>query len=86
MCSYTFKQSIHSCKGVARDQSNKTKGNKYFLLAQKIFIIIERLQVTLQYYVIHFRVAKPLVSLECYKSIWSVLVVRTTVLREIIKQ
>ena len=47
---------------------------------------IERLQVTSQYYVIHFRVAKPLVSLECYKSIWSVLVVRTIVLREIIKQ
>ena len=86
MCSYTFKQSIHSCKGVARDQCNKTKGNKYFLLAQKKFIIIERLQVTSQYYIIHFRVAKPLVSLECYKSIWSVLVVRITVLREIIKQ
>ena len=42
--------------------------------------------MTSQYYVIHFRVAKPLVSLECYKSIWSVLVVRTIVLREIIKQ
>ena len=47
---------------------------------------IERLQVTSQYHVIHFRVAKPLMSLECYQSIWSVFVVRTIVLREIIKQ
>ena len=47
---------------------------------------IERLQVTSQYYVIHFRVAKPLMSLESYKSIWFVFVVRTIVLREIIKQ
>ena len=42
--------------------------------------------MTSQYYVIHFRVAKPLVLLECYESIWSILAVRTIVLREIIKQ